>query len=111
MILVTKTSDQTRQVCVCVVILFNLAVRLMDAPAGVTQEEGHTGFIHLSVMPASIFIVRRIQSSLFLVDREVEFCVYPRINFSPLVGHDIFYFLFCEENPRSRLQYYILYIV
>ena len=49
----------------------------MDAPAGVTQEEGHTGFlIHLpSAVLASIFIARRIQPSLSLVDREVEFCV------------------------------------
>ena len=64
MILITKTSDQTRQrghalstctmcVCVCVVIPFVLDVRLVDAPAGVTQEEGHTGgrshtgFLHL----------------------------------------------------------------
>ena len=28
-------------VCVCVVIPFILDVRLVDAPAGVTQEEGH----------------------------------------------------------------------
>ena len=39
----------------------------MDAPAGVTQEEGHTGFLHLpSAMPALIFIARRIQPSLSL---------------------------------------------
>ena len=40
MILVTKTSDQTQQrgVCVCVVILFILDVRLVDVPAGVTQN-------------------------------------------------------------------------
>ena len=50
MILITKTSDQTRQrcvcvcVCVCVVIPFSLGVRLVDAPAEVTQEKGHTGF-------------------------------------------------------------------
>ena len=31
--------------CVCVVIPFILDVRLVGAPAGVTQEEGHTGFI------------------------------------------------------------------
>ena len=34
-------------VCVCVVTLFFLDVRLVDVPAGVTQEEGHTGFLHL----------------------------------------------------------------
>ena len=46
-------------------------------PAGVTQEEGHTGFlIHLpSAVRALIFVARRIQPFLSLVDREVEFCV------------------------------------
>ena len=47
-------------------------------PAGVTQEESHTGFlIHLpSAVHAFIFLARRIQSLfLSLVDREVEFCV------------------------------------
>ena len=49
----------------------------LDVPAGVTQEEGHTGFlIHLlSAVRALIFIARRIQPFLSLVDREVEFCV------------------------------------
>ena len=49
----------------------------MDVPAGVTQEEGHTGFlIHLpSAVRALIFVARRIQPFLSLVDREVEFCV------------------------------------
>ena len=42
MILVTKTSDQTRRACVCVVIPFILDVRFVDVPAGVTQKEGHT---------------------------------------------------------------------
>ena len=53
-------------VCVCVFF-----------PAGVTQEEGHTGFlIHLpSAVRALIFVARRIQPFLSLVDREVEFCV------------------------------------
>ena len=49
----------------------------MDVPAGVTQEEGHTVFlIHLpSAVRALIFLARRIQPFLSLVDREVEFCV------------------------------------
>ena len=49
----------------------------LDVPAGVTQEEGHTGFlIHfLSAVRALIFLTRRIQPFLSLVDREVEFCV------------------------------------
>ena len=49
----------------------------LDVPAGVTQEEGHTRFlIHLpSAVRALIFVARRIQPFLSLVDREVEFCV------------------------------------
>ena len=64
-------------ICVCVVIPFILDVRLVDVPAGVTQEEGHTGFlIHVpSAVLALIFLARRIQPSLSLVDREVDFSV------------------------------------
>ena len=43
-----------------------------------TQDEGHTGFlVHLlsSAVHAFIFLARRIQPFLSLVDREVEFCV------------------------------------
>ena len=60
----------------CVVVPFILDVRV-DAPAGVTQEEGHTGFlIHLpSAVLALIFLTRRIQPFLSLVGRDVEFCV------------------------------------
>ena len=59
-----------------VAIPFFLDVRFVDVPAGVTQEEGHTGFfIHLlSAVHALIFLARRIQPFLSLVDREVEFC-------------------------------------
>ena len=62
--------------CVCVVIPFILDVRFVDVPAGVTQEEGHTEFLYLPfAVLALIFLARRIQRFLFLVDREVEFCV------------------------------------
>ena len=63
--------------CECVVILFILDVRLVDAPAGVTQEEGHTGLLRLpSAALTLFFLARRIQpSSLSLVDREVDFFV------------------------------------
>ena len=49
----------------------------LDVPAGVTQEEGHTGFLIrlLSAVHALIFLAIRIQPFLSLVDREVEFCV------------------------------------
>ena len=61
---------------VCVVIPFIVNVRVVDVPAGVTQEEGRTGFAHLpSRVRALIFLARRIQPSFSLVDREVEFCV------------------------------------
>ena len=44
--------------------------------AGVAQEEGHTGFFHLpSAVLAFIFVARRIQPFLSLVDRDIEFCV------------------------------------
>ena len=58
----------------------------LDVPAGVTQEEGHTGFlIHLpSAVRALIFVARRIQPFLSLVDREVEFCVHELIVLHPL---------------------------
>ena len=75
----------------CVVIPFILDVRLMDVPAGFTQEEGHTGFLHLPfAVPALIFLARRIQPSLFLVDREVEFCV-------PVLGMIYFYLFLCGK--------------
>ena len=65
----------------CVVCVFSChpfwTSSSLDVPAGVTQEEGHTGFlIHLpSAVRALIFVARRIQPFLSLVDREVEFCV------------------------------------
>ena len=62
--------------CVCVVIPFILNVILVDAPAGVTQKEAHTGFLPLpSAVLALIFIAKKIQPSLSLVDLEVEFDV------------------------------------
>ena len=71
--------DRISLQCVCVFSshLFWTSSSL-DVPAGVIQEEGHTGFlIHLlSAVHDSIFLARRIQPSFrSLVDREVEFCV------------------------------------
>ena len=67
-------------VCMCVCVCFSHSFwtsNSLDVPAGVTQEEGHTGFlIHLfSAVRALIFLARRIQPFLSLVGREVEFCV------------------------------------
>ena len=66
--------------CVCVCVFSSHSFwtsSSLDVPAGVTQEEGHTGFlIHLlSAVRAFIFLARRIQPFISLVDREVEFCV------------------------------------
>ena len=71
-------NTRAHYVCVfCIFFPFILDVRLVDVPTGVTQEEGHTGFlIHLpSVVLALIFLARRIQPFLSVVDREVEFCI------------------------------------
>ena len=61
--------------CVCVFLshLFWTSSSL-DVPAGVIQEESHTGFfIHLpSAVHTFIFLAGRIQPFLSLVDREVE---------------------------------------
>ena len=77
---VIKASSKiiSAQVCVCVFSSLPFwTSSSLDVPAGVTQEEGHTGFlIHLpSAVRALIFVARRIQPFLSLVDREVEFCV------------------------------------
>ena len=46
--LLEELSCLTMVLCVlCVVIPFILDVRLVDVPAGVTREEGHTGPLHL----------------------------------------------------------------
>ena len=74
----TTISHHWYSVCVCVFSSHSFwTSSSLDVPAGVTQEEGHTGFlIHLlSTVRAYIFLARRIQPFLSLVDREVEFCV------------------------------------
>ena len=71
----TTTACVCVVVCVCCHPLF-LDVRFVDVPAGVTQEEGHTGCLHLSsAVLALTFLARKIQPSLSLVNHEVEFCV------------------------------------
>ena len=80
--------EHVNSVCVCVVVpsILSAGFYLWGASAGVTQEEGqHTGdFYFLFVLGSppsfcgaclSFFIARRVQHSLSLVDREVDFCV------------------------------------
>ena len=74
------SRDEGTVVCVCACVFSSHSFwtsSSLDVPARVTQEEGHTGFlIHLlSAVRALIFLARRIQPFLSLVDREVEFCV------------------------------------
>ena len=68
----------------------------LDVPAGVTQEEGHTGFfIHLlSAVRALIFLARRIQPFLSLVDREIECCVLAIQSFSTRGAFLVLFFSF-----------------
>ena len=64
--------------CVCVFSSHSFwTSSSLDVPAGVTQEKCHTGFlIHLlSAVRVLIFLARKIQPFLSLVDCEVEFCV------------------------------------
>ena len=50
---------------VCVVIPFILDVRLfVDVPAGVTQEEGHTGVLHLSSAVLALIFSREKDSAV-----------------------------------------------
>ena len=85
--------------CVCFLAIHS--GHQVDVPAaGVTQKEGRTGFfIHLlSAVRASVFLARRIQPFLSLVDREVAFCVLLTISFSTRWAF-FFLFLFREKNP------------
>ena len=64
-------------VCVCVFSSHLFWTSSLYVPAGVTQEEGYTGFlVHLSfALNAFIFLAGRILPILSLVDRELEFYV------------------------------------
>ena len=74
--LIILIGRKNRQCCFFLCVFFPFILDF-NGPAGVTQEEGNTGFsIHLlPAVLALIFLARRIQPFLSLVDREVEFCV------------------------------------
>ena len=79
----------------------------LDVPAGVTHEEGHTGFlIHLfSAVRALIFHARRIQPFLSLVDREVEFlCTNGLIVLHPLGIFFLIFFFLSEKIPFAGIE-------
>ena len=83
-------------VCVCVVMPFILDVRLVDAPAGVTQDS--------STFLLRCCLSREGFSRPFPSSTVKSNFVCLRINRSPLVGYDFylfFYFLFfCEEKSQ-----------
>ena len=78
-VVLSRCKFSAPTVCVCVVFSSHSfwTSSSLDVLAEVTQEEGHTGFlIHLlSAVRALIFLSRRIQPFLSLVDR-VCVCVY-----------------------------------
>ena len=92
----------------CVVISFILDVRLVDAPDGGAQEEAHTDYFYLpSAGLAIVFLARRIQPPLSLVDREVEFCVLTKYLFSYYIYIYILSFLWnilfeVKEKTENR---------
>ena len=99
-----------QNVVLCVFFLFILDIKFvtLDVPAGFTQEEGHhTGFlIHLpSTVRALIFLARRIQPFLSLVNREVEFWCTNDLIVLHSLGSFLFhfsFFIFSEKNPVYR---------
>ena len=84
----TNVIPEKDNMCVCACVFsshpFWTPSSSLDVPAGVTQDEGHTEFLIrlLSAVHALIFLARRIQPFLSLVDREVEFCVLTIQSFS-----------------------------
>ena len=74
-----------------------IGFRFVDVTAGVTQEEGHTGFlIHLPSALLALIFLARIKPFLSLVDREVEFCVLTIKSFSTC--WTFCFVFFCEEK-------------
>ena len=78
-------------VCVCVIFLFILDIKFVGC-----TSQGHTGFVThlLSAVRALIFLARRIQPFLSLVDREVEFRVLTIYSFSTGWAFSSFVFSF-----------------
>ena len=74
----------------------------MDAPAGVTQKEGHTGLLHIpSAVLALIYISKMIQPSFSLVNCQVELHFQHSRVWSPRSADQETSFL---PSPSSRLK-------
>ena len=70
--------------------------------ASVTREKGHTGFLHLSsAVLALIFVARRIQPFLSLINRDSRMLCTNELIVPPFLGHFSLYFVFfCEEKSQ-----------
>ena len=93
--------------CVCVFSSHSFwTSSSLGVPAGVTQEEGHTGFfIHLPyAVRALIFRARRIRPFLSLVDDEVEFLCTNDLIVLHSLGIFFFFFLVRKSQRVRRLR-------
>ena len=69
-------EDGVSVLCVLSSHLFWTSDLWTHKPGSHGRKATHSAFIHLpSAVLALVYIARRIQPSLYLVDREVEFCV------------------------------------
>ena len=70
----------------------------LDVPAGVTQEEGYTGFI--------IHLPSAVHALIFIVDREVELCVQTIESFSTcwafLIQFNYFILFYFREEKNKK---------
>ena len=94
-----SSTAKSSFVCVCVFFPFILDIKFVGRTSRGHTGGGHTGFlIHLlSAVRALIFLARRIQPFLSLVDCEVEFCTNGLIVLH-LLGIFVFYFLFFRSR-------------
>ena len=80
-------------VCVCVVIPCILDVRLVDAPAGSHRRKVTQDFSTFLLRCLPELLSREWFSRPFPSPTVKSNFKYPRINRSPLVGHDFFFFV------------------
>ena len=77
------------------VISFVLDIGFVDVPAEVTQEEGHTGFLHLPCAVLALIFSRE-------KDSPAEFWALTILVVFHLLGSFLFLFLFLvRKNPSS----------
>ena len=71
-------------------------------------SRGHTGFFHLSsAVHALVFLAKRIQPFLSLIDREVEFCVLTIKSFSTswaFCFHTVYFLYFLQGKIPVRVM-------